>query len=134
MEGDNSTPKKARNIKYQIVKVVVPQENAMVNINFNTDRLYKRITGILVSFPFHIWFLHKSTLSLQINDKEIFPDEFEAKLISYGLGIATNELFYQLDEEALGSTIKGKFKDAGEITAIVYPYTMNLYLRLEEKA
>ena len=120
-------------IKYQIVKVTVNVAGETININVTTDKMYKKITGILVSFPYHVWFLHKSCLSLQINDKEIFPDDFEVKLVTYGMGIPTNELFYQVDEEANGSTIKGKFRDGGEMLGISFPYTANIYLRLEEK-
>ncbi|HEY4785960.1 MAG TPA: hypothetical protein VIH57_07920 [Bacteroidales bacterium] len=125
---------KTKAIKYQILKVTVPSAGETVNINVTTDKMYKKITGILASFPFYISFLQKSTLSLSINDKEIFPDEFEVKLISFGPGVPTNELFYLLDEEANGSTIKGKFKDGTDALGFPYPYTVIIYLRLEDKS
>lgn len=124
---------KTKAIKYQIIKVTVTAEGETVSFNVNTDKMYKKITGILASFPFYISFLQKSTLFLSINDKEIFPDDFEAKLISFGPGISANDMFYLLNEEANGSTIKGKFKDGTDALGFPYPYTMNLYLRLEEK-
>jgi hypothetical protein len=125
---------KTKAIKYQIVKVTVNAPGATVNINVTTDKMYKKITGILISFPFYAYFAQRSWLSLFINDKEIFPEEFDAKLISYGIGVPVNDMFYQMDEEALGSTIKGKFKDGGETFGFPYPYSANLYLRLEEKS
>ena len=124
---------KGKAIKYQILKVNVPNAAEPVNINTTTDKMYKRITGILVSFPFYSYFYQRSTLSLQINDKEIFPEDFDVKLISYGVGVPTNELFFLLDEEAAGSTIKGKFRDGGDTMGFPYPYTVNIYLRLEDK-
>jgi hypothetical protein len=120
-------------IKYQIVKVTVPVAGATVNINFNTDKLYKKITGILVTVPYLMSFLNKSTLMLSVNDQEIFPDEFEVKLITCDSYVPTNERFYKLEEEADGSTVKGKFKDGGVMNGITYPYTANLYLKLEVK-
>ena len=51
-------------IKYQIVKVTVPAAGATVNININSDKLYKKITGILVTVPYAMSFLNKSTLTL----------------------------------------------------------------------
>ncbi|MFN8208093.1 MAG: hypothetical protein U0T82_11885 [Bacteroidales bacterium] len=125
---------KPKSVKYQILRVTVHAAGDTVNINATTDKMYKKITGILVVFPFYAYFAQRSTLSLSINDKEIFPDEFDVKLISYGIGIPSNEQFYLLDEEAAGSTIKGKLKDGGEIFGFPYPYTANVYLRLEEKA
>lgn len=120
-------------IKYQIVKVTVPVTGATVNINFNTDKLYKKITGILVTVPYLMSFLNKSTLMLSVNDQEIFPDEFEVKLITCDSYVPTNERFYKLEEEADGSTVKGRFKDGGAMNGISYPFTANLYLKLEEK-
>jgi len=69
---------------------------------------------------------------LQVNDKEIFPDDFEVRLLTCDQSVAVNERFYLLDEVADGSTIKGKFRDSntGNNT---FPYTVNIYLKLEEK-
>jgi hypothetical protein len=120
-------------IKYQIVKVTVPSAGATVNINFNTDKLYKKITGILITVPYLMSFLNKSTLVLSVNDQEIFPDEFEVKLITCDSYVPTNERFYKLEEEADGSTVKGRFKDGGAMNGITYPYAVNLYLKLEVK-
>jgi hypothetical protein len=124
---------KTKAVKYQIIRITVPARGETVNINVTTDRMYKRITGILVCFPFYAYFLQRSSMSLLINDKEIFPEEFDVKLISYGVGIPPNEMFYQVDEEASGSTIKAKFKDSGDTMGFPYPYSANLYLRLEDK-
>jgi hypothetical protein len=119
-------------IKYQIIKVAVPAAGASVSINTSSDKLYKRITGILVTMPYMVPFMNMSTLSLQINDREIFPDDFEAKLISFDSTVATNERFYQLDEPADGSTIKGRYTDISN-SFVDFPYTLHIYLRLEDK-
>jgi len=120
-------------IKYQIVKINVPSAGSVVNINFNSDKLYKKVTGILVTVPYVMSFLNKSTFSLSINDQEVFPDDFEVKLITCDSCIPTNERFYKLEEDADGSTVKGKFKDGGAINGITYPYIAYLYLKLEER-
>ncbi|HEY4789104.1 MAG TPA: hypothetical protein VIH57_23810 [Bacteroidales bacterium] len=119
-------------IKYQIIKVNVPNQGAIVNINVNSDKLYKRITGIVITAPYTVPFLNMSTISLQINDKEIFPDDFEVKLLTSDQAVSVNDRFYLLDEVADGSTIKGKYKD-GNLNVVCYPYTANIYLKLEEK-
>ena len=119
-------------IKYQIIKVTVPNEGAMVNINVNSDKLYKKITGMTITTPSTVPNLNMSTLSLQVNDKEIFPDDFEIRLLTCDQSVPVNERFYVLDELADGSTIKGKFRD-GNVGGITFPYTVNLNLKLEEK-
>jgi len=122
----------SKQIKYQIVRVTVPTAGAIVNINVNTDKLYKKITGILVTLPHMVTFLNRSALNILVNDKEIFPDDFEVKLITCDSYVPTNERFYLLDEIADGSTVKGKFKDGAD-AGVVYPYTANIYLKLEER-
>ena len=122
----------SKQIKYQIVRVTIPAAGEMVNINANTDKLYKKITGILVTVPHMVSFLNRSTLNLLLNDKELFPDDFEVKLITCDSYVPTNERFYLLDEIADGSTVKGKFKDGAD-AGVVYPYTANIYLKLEER-
>jgi len=119
-------------IKYQIIKVRIPVQGTLVNINVNSDKLYKKITGIAITSPFAIPYLNMSTLSLQVNDKEIFPDDFEIKLLTSDQSVPVNERFYLLDEVADGSTIKGKYKD-GDMGTVDYPHTVFIYLRLEEK-
>lgn len=122
-----------KQVKYQIIRVTVPSAGATVNINVSTDKLYRKVTGILVTVPYAMTFLNKSTLYLSINDQEIFPDEFEVKLVTCDAFVPTNERFYRLDETADGSTVKGRYKDGGAMNGITYPYEANLYLKLEEK-
>lgn len=119
-------------IKYQIIKLPVVNKGDTVNFNTNSDKLYKKITGILITVPCILPSVNWSILSLQINDKEIFPDDFESRLISFEQLVPANERFFLLDEPADGSTIKGRYTDIGEF-AVEYPHTVRIYLRLEEK-
>jgi hypothetical protein len=123
---------KAKAIKYQIIKLQVVNKGSTVNINTNSDKLYKRITGIIITAPWIMPTVNWSTIALQINDKEIFPDDFEARLITFEQMVPANERFFLLDEPADGSTIKGRYTDIGEF-ALEYPHTVRIYLRLEEK-
>lgn len=119
-------------IKYQIVKITIPEANALVTVNINSDKLYKNISGLLVTMPFELLPSDKSQCAIVINDKEIFPENFEVKLIVCDLSIPVNERFYKIHEQAEGSTIKAKFKDGG-MNGTTYPYQASLYLKLEEK-
>jgi hypothetical protein len=123
---------KAKDIKYQVIKITVPSAGALVTVITNSDKLYKNIVGVLVSMPYQISFADTSAINLLINDKEIFPDTFEVKVIHCDSYIPVNERFYLLDEPADGSTIKIKFQD-GAMPGVVYPYVANVYLKQEEK-
>lgn len=116
--------------KHQLIKFTVPQAGAAVNINANSDRLYKRITGIFASLPEDKAF-PGSTLQLYVNDQEVFPEGYELKMITCSEHVSPNDRHYNVEEEAAGSTIRGKYTDGGQ--GGNYPYTGTLYLRLEEK-
>jgi len=119
-------------IKYQIIKIVVPIAEALVSVTVNSDKLYKRISGLLITMPFDIPASDKSQCSIIINDNEIFPENFEVKLLVSDLAIPVNERFYGIEEQAEGSTVKIKFKDGGAV-GTVYPYQASLYLKLEDR-
>lgn len=118
-------------IKYQIIKVAIPNAEALVSVTVNTDKLYKHISGLLITMPFDIPASDKCQCSININDNEIFPENFEVKLLVSDLAIPVNERFYGIEELAEGSTVKVKFKDGGN--APNYPYQASVYLKLEER-
>jgi hypothetical protein len=121
-----------KSLKYQIIRVIVPSAGASVSVTTNSDKLYKNIVGVLVSIPHQVTFADSSTINVVINDKEIFPDTFEVKVLNCDPYIPVNERFYLLDEPADGSTVKVRFKD-GAMAGVSYPYVANVYLKLEDK-
>ena len=117
-------------IKYQLVKIVVNRSGELIRFSADTDRNYKRVTGLFVSMPTQLA-LTGSSLELSIADIEIFPEGFEAKLLSTGENVAPDDRFYTIESEAKGNRIDGKFIDGGN--AEKYPYKAFLYLKHEDK-
>lgn len=120
-----------KDIKYKIIKVLVPEATSVVKFSADSDKMYKQITGIFASLP-EDKAVPGTLLELKIADKEIFPDEFEIKMITTGLNVSPNNRFYEkINEEAQGNRIDGRFTDSGK--ADVYPYVAKIYLRHEDK-
>lgn len=117
-----------RPIKYQIIKLAITGAGSFP-INAESDKAYKRITGIAYSSTDTN--AQKDTVfsKYEIDNNEIFPDGFEVKMISTGQEVPPNERYYPINERAEGSTIVGTVKDAGNAGA--YPYNVYIYLRLE---
>lgn len=119
-------------IKYQIIKIPVTQAGESVKFSADSDKLFKRITGLSASLPDEKA-IPGCTLELKIADKEIFPEEWELKMITSGQAVSPNDRFFtSVQEEAHGNRIDGRFTD-GRVPGITYPYLAKLYLRLEEK-
>lgn len=118
------------NIKYQPLIYKVLSSGEEVTIDADADKLYKRITGIHASVGDADAVL-TSTIALNINGKEIFPSGFEIKMITTGQEVSPNERYFDLEEPAAGTKIKGIYKDGA--TASAYPYQFIIYLKLEDK-
>lgn len=117
------------NIKYQLLKVNIPESRAAVKFSADTDNKYQCITGLYVSLP-EDEAITASTLELKIANEEIFPEDFEVKMLSCGQEVSPNDRFYErVNHQAEGNTIEGRFTDGGN--AGQYPYTAVIYLRLE---
>ncbi len=119
------------NNKYQIIKVKVSERNQNIRFSADTDKKYKRLTGLFASLPSNVA-LFSTTLELKVADVEVFPENFEIKLLTCGENVSPNKRFYnQLNCEAQGSRIDGRYVDGGN--ARTYPYVALIYLQLQEK-
>ena len=121
-------------IKYQILKIKVNQAKDNIKFDLDTDKKYKRITGIFASLPEdeENQALFATTLELRVADTEIFPEGFEIKMLSCGQQVTPNDRFFeQIEQEARGNQITGRYIDGGN--AKRYPYVAKIYLKLEEK-
>jgi hypothetical protein len=113
-------------IKYQLIKIEIKQSKEKVRFWADTDRLYAKVTGLMMSMPQDSI---RASIELSINNTEIFPEDYEVKLLSTTENVAPDERFYTLECEAKGSRVEGKLQDSG--TSRDFPYTALLYLRLE---
>ncbi len=119
-------------IKYQLLKIKVAENGSSIKFSADTDKKYKSVQGIFASLPDTGNALFGSTLELKIADKEIFPEGFEVKMLSCGNSVSPNDRFYDnINEEAEGSRIEGRYIDGGNSS--VYPYTAIIYLLLKDK-
>ncbi len=116
-------------IKYSLIKIKVNTVGETVSIDEETDKQYSHITGIniLVEDPKVLF----STLTLQSNNVEIFPENWEIIRCRFRETAPLNFDFHELNLPAGGIRIKGQYKDSGQ--AQNYPYTVSLALRLENK-
>ncbi len=117
--------------KFDIIKIPVSEAGQIVKFSADANKMYKWIEGLFVSLP-EEKAVPGSTMELKIANEEIFPEDYEVKLLTTGQECAPNERFFDLiHEEAVGNLIEGRFTDSGK--ADVYPYVAKLYLMLKEK-
>lgn len=116
-------------IKYQHISFSVPAPGAEVPIDAETDKLYKHVTGmnILLTDETNKF----STITLDINMVELFPDNFEILRLLFRTQVPFGYEYHELNEAGGGSKVKGRYKDVN--TGAAYPYNVTISLRLENK-
>lgn len=119
-----------RNIKYQVIKLVVPVANAVASTDaVTTDRNYKFVKGIQVTATDLVGLESSTFDKFEIDAQEIYPLDFDAQLIASGSEVNPNQRFdLDIDEPAENSTVNINYRDGG--TAAGYPYTVKVILKL----
>jgi len=116
-------------IKYQHITFKVGSAGQEIIIDAETDKLYKKVTGINVVLTNQT---NKfSTLELEINTVELFPSYFEVLRVLFREQVPFGYEYHTVNEKAEGSKVKGKYKDINAGAA--YPYYVTLSLRLENE-
>lgn len=115
-------------IKYQLITFNVNNPNQQIPIDFETDKLYNTVTGINVLLTDNN--ARFSTVQIDINSEEVFPENFEVLRIRFRPHSPFGFDYHTLKEPAGGSKVKGKYIDK---VGAGYPYTVTIALRLENK-
>ena len=122
-----------RPLKYQLIQLTVAAAGNTVTPAGQpvTDKLYKRVTGITVTASDAAGLTNSTFGKFEIDKQEIYPVGFEAKLVSTGQEVNPNEKFdADINERAQESSVDIEYTD-GSAAGVAYPYTVNVYLRLE---
>lgn len=114
-------------IKYQHITFAISSAGQIYNIDAETDKLYNTCTGVNVLLTDNN--ARFSTVQLDINGTEVFPENFEIIRIRFRPNAPFGYDYHGLKEPAGGSKIKGKYTDIPG--AVSYPYTVSMSFRLE---
>lgn len=120
-----------RGIKYQRISLLVSAAGAEVSTqNVDTDKSYKRVRGIQMTSTDATAIDGGTFKKFEIDNKEVYPEGFETKLITCGVDVAPNDRFDRdIDERAEGTKVNITYKD-GSVAGTVYPYNVSIYLYL----
>lgn len=119
-----------RRVKYQIFSKAVGSAGAEVEITGNADSLYKKATGVWVNTTDANGIKKSTFTKFNIDSQDVFPDGIEAILLNTGQDVPPDDRYKELDERAEDTEVRFKYKD-GSAASVTYPYTVEIYLRLE---
>lgn len=118
-------------LKFEKVEVSIDESGKKVEFEKTTDAGTRKIVGVAINGT-NDASVDASTLNLNINALEIFPRDFEAKMLRTGQEVAPNQKYFIFHKaiEVDRDEIRGWYQDGGAYTT---PYKVTIYfLAFEE--
>ena|ERR1700757_680892 len=114
----------------EYVDVLVTAANATYKGEFEVDKHAAHIIGIAISSNFDDLLYYRGSQRISINDVEIYPENYESKMLLQGLNVAVNERMIKFGEDILPGNRKVdiEYKDADHPSATFQTYRVRLYI------
>ncbi|MBI3133637.1 MAG: hypothetical protein HYZ14_03080 [Bacteroidetes bacterium] len=95
---------------------------------FELDKNADRLFGIAVTSDNDGHLYYRGSQKIQINDQELFPEDFESKLLMSGLGVAPNSRVVKIGFISTGNgKVEVWFKDTAHPSAPFSAYRVSFY-------
>ncbi len=99
---------------------------------FELDKTITKIKGLLFTSDRDDLLYYRGSQRVEINKEEIFPQEYESKLLMSGINVSPNDRYYDLGGIAPGNGhVKVDYIDTNYDAAPFTSYRVTLYLDCE---
>lgn len=114
---------------------LVDAEGEPVNKKFDLDKNVKIVHGILLSSNMPNLLFYRGSQRVEISGDEIFPEDFESKILMSGLSVPPDQKYRSLGNGVLAGNgeVKIQFKDTVNPSAAFTPYKVSVILQCEMK-
>ncbi|MBI3136050.1 MAG: hypothetical protein HYZ14_15340 [Bacteroidetes bacterium] len=126
--------------KHNIIKerfdIAVTTADTVFKGEFELDKNAEHLFGLLLTSDSELHLYYRGSQKIQVNDQELFPEDFEAKLLMSGLGVSPNQRVVRIGNVKRGNgKVEVWFKDTSHPSATPFtPYKVILYLFSTVKA
>ncbi len=108
------------------IKIVEP--NQTVKGEFELDKNAKYVQGILITSDRDELLFYRGSQKIQLNDKELFPENFESRLLMAGLNVAPDDRPISTGNVPTGNgRLEVYFKDQNHSNTRFTPYRVSIY-------
>jgi len=113
----------------------VDAEGQPVNKKFDLDKNVKLVRGIMLSSNYPNLLFYRGSQRIEISGDEIFPENYESKLLMSGLSVAPDEKFRTLGNGVVAGNgeLKVQYKDTANARAPFESYSVTIILQCEMK-
>jgi len=113
----------------------VDAEGQPVSKKFDLDKNVKLVRGIMLSSNYPNLLFYRGSQRIEISGEEIFPENYESKLLMSGLSVAPDEKFRTLGNGVVAGNgeLKVQYKDTVNTRAPFESYSVTIILQCEMK-
>ena len=109
--------------------ISVTEPDKIFSKSFELDKNIISVKGILFTSDKDDLLYYRGSQKVEINKEEIFPENYESKLLLSGINVSPNNRYYDLGSQPAGNgTIKVEYKDTDDTRAAFVPYRVSLYV------
>lgn len=117
---------------YKIFDIQIPTANAVYSQVFDLDKTIVAIWGILFTSDRDDMAYYRGSARIEINRTEVFPENYETKLLMSGLNVSPNDRYYNLKGLPPGNgKIKIDYRDTDSTQITFSAYRVSLYVECE---
>ena len=112
--------------------ISVTEADKTITKTFELDKTIARIHGVLFTSDKDDLLYYRGSQKLEINKQEVFPEDYESKLLMTGINVAPNRRYYDVGDLPAGNgNVKVDYKDTGDGRTTFEPYRVSVYLLCE---
>lgn len=119
--------------KHGIIKerfdIQVTEPNRITKGEFQLDRNARKVLGFAITSDRDDLLFYRGSQKIQLNDKELFPEDFESKLLMTGLNVAPNDRMIKIgDLDSGNKRLEIWYKDQNTEATTFTKYRVSIYV------
>jgi len=119
----------------KVFSFLVDTEATPYSKKFDLDKNVKLVHGILLSSDKPNLLFYRGSQRIEVSGDEIFPEDYESKILMSGLAVSPDEKFRSLGNGVVAGNgeVKLQYKDTANPNAAFTPYRVIIILQCEMK-
>ena len=112
--------------------IMVTEAEKTVSQTFELDKNIVSVKGILMTSNSDDLLYYRGSQRIEINKEELFPENYESKLLMSGINVAPKSRYYELEDVNVGNgLVRIEYQDRNNPACTFSPYRVSLYLLCE---
>lgn len=121
-----------KNIIKKRFDLSITDSGTTVSKTFELDKTISFVKGILFTSDKDDLMYYRGSQKVEINKQEVFPENYETKLLMSGINVSPNNRYYELADMPVGNgSVKIEYKDTPDTRSVFEPYRVSVYLNCE---